>query len=278
MILEAGLAATSLSWAHVQPLIGEFTTAISYDRAGLGWSTEWSSSRTVYEIVDDLARLLELADVRSPCILVGHSFGGLIIRAFAHAYPHRVGGLVFVDPVSLRTWANCSETDRRRIALGAKLSRRGAWLARAGIVRLALAAASWRNKQLTRTITKASAGKAAPLLGRLVGEVQKLPREVIPIVREHWCTPKPFAAMAAYLESLPGCADEASQMPIRDSLPFTVLSAATATPSEIDERSNWAASSALGRHIQVENTGHWMHLDRPDVVVAAVRELIERCL
>jgi hypothetical protein len=43
VIFEAGLAASSLSWVRVQPLVASFASSISYDRAGLGWS----SPRTV---------------------------------------------------------------------------------------------------------------------------------------------------------------------------------------------------------------------------------------
>lgn len=45
----------------------------------------------------ELADLLEQHDVTGPIVLVGHSFGALIARAFTAAHPHRVAGLVIVD-------------------------------------------------------------------------------------------------------------------------------------------------------------------------------------
>jgi pimeloyl-ACP methyl ester carboxylesterase len=222
-----------------------------------------------------LAALLEKAHIPPPYLLVGHSFGGLVIRAFAHERPDEVAGLVLVDPVSIETWAKCSDPNKRLLARGVKLSRRGAWLARLGIVRLALAAATRQNKPLTMVIAKASAGKAMPFLARLVGEVQKLPPDVLPAVRSHWSRAKAFQAMAAHLEALPQCAETASKMIISPEIPVIVLSAANATAPEIQERDQWVRQSKRGRHVQIENTGHWLHLERPNVVAEAVRELVK---
>lgn len=275
VIFEAGLAASALSWSHVQPRVAEFTRAVSYDRAGLGWSGTATSARSLDRMVDELGMLLDAAEIPPPYILVGHSFGGLVIRAFARKRTEQVAGLVFVDPVSIASWTPCSAVDQRRLRLGAKLSRRGAWLARLGVVRLAIAAAGMRGKFLTRTIAKASAGKATSLLGRLAGEIRKLPIDVVPTVRSHWSRPKSFDAMARYLECLPGCAAEAATMPFPAHIPFVVLSAASATDGELRERDEWVKESMRGQHLRVAETGHWVHLERPDAVVEAVRELVE---
>src|SRR5271168_994138 len=80
VVLEAGLAATSLSWATVQPLIVEFSKVASYDRAGLGLSDDAVAPATARNAVYDLQRLLERAELPAPYVLVGHSFGGLTAR------------------------------------------------------------------------------------------------------------------------------------------------------------------------------------------------------
>jgi pimeloyl-ACP methyl ester carboxylesterase len=275
VILESGIAASSLSWRPVTPLVKSFATVVSYDRAGLGWSGPCARPRTLEQITSELGALLERAGIDVPYVLVGHSFGGLVIRAFAHRWPERVAGLVLVDPVSIESWSNCSETDRRRLAFGARLSRRGAWLAHVGIVRFALAVAGWRAGKLTAAIARASAGRATPFLGRLVGEIQKLPVEVMPIVRAHWSCAKGFSAMAEYLDALPVCARSASELAISQDIPLVLLSAESASEGELRERTEWVRASAQGRHQIVERTGHWMQLERPDVVSAAIQEVVE---
>src|SRR5437016_1624633 len=87
VLLESGLAASSLSWALVQPHVAEFAHVCSYDRAGFGWSCPSATSRTVENITSELNALLKNAGLRPPYILVGHSFGGLLVRAFAHLHP-----------------------------------------------------------------------------------------------------------------------------------------------------------------------------------------------
>jgi pimeloyl-ACP methyl ester carboxylesterase len=275
VILEAGIAASSLSWAPVQPLIAGFTRVASYDRAGLGWSERCSEPRNLGQFTRQLSVLLEEAEIPPPYVLVGHSFGGLLVRAFACKNPSQVAGLVFVDPVSIEAWASCPEQDKRHLEFGVKLSRRGARLEQLGVVRLALAAARANGLRVTKLITRTSAGRGTPFLGRLVGEIRKLPPAVLPAVMAHWCRPKCFEAMAEHLEALPRCAQEASSLRLLPEIPLVVLSAATATESELRERDSWARDSMRGRHLRIENTGHWLQLERPDAVVATVKELVE---
>jgi pimeloyl-ACP methyl ester carboxylesterase len=276
VVLEAGIAGSSLGWTVVQPSIAAFTRVCSYDRAGLGWSEGSAATKTIQQMSSDLGTLLANAGISPPYVLVGHSFGGLLIRVFAHFHQRQVAGLVFVDPVSLSTWANCADRERLRLATGARLSRRGALLARLGIVRFTLALLVSGGRWFPKLIGRAAAGKGSGTMERLIGEVQKLPRDVWPVIQSHWCNPKNFSAMASYLECLPEAARLAQAIPIPAGIPFTILSAGNSTDAELEERDSWIRQNAHGRHTQVAGTGHWIQLERPDVVVEAVRELVER--
>jgi pimeloyl-ACP methyl ester carboxylesterase len=276
VVLESGIAATSLSWALVQPQVAEFTRVASYDRAGLGWSGDSTAPRTIERMVSELAALLEAANLRPPYVLVGHSFGGLLIRAFAHLRPGEAGGLVLVDPVSLNSWKNCSPGDKQRLRLGASLSRRGAILARLGVVRVALAVLVSGGRRLPQWIARASAPRATGFLANMVGQVQKLPAALRPMVRAHWSNPKSFRAMAAYLGCLPASARAVLEMQIPPAVPVTILSASSATAEELKERDEWARQSSHGRHRIVEDTGHWILLERPEEVAGAIRDIVEK--
>lgn len=97
IILENGVGGNTLLWAHLQPSIAETTRVCAYDRAGYGWSEARSGERSTEAMVDELRGLLTLGDIEPPYILVGHSFGGLLIRAFTAEYPGEVVGLVLID-------------------------------------------------------------------------------------------------------------------------------------------------------------------------------------
>jgi pimeloyl-ACP methyl ester carboxylesterase len=97
VILENGVGGNTLLWAYVQPTIAEVTRVCAYDRAGYGWSEASPAIRTSLQITEELHTLLAVAEIEPPYVLVGHSFGGLVIRTFASVYPDEVAGLVFVD-------------------------------------------------------------------------------------------------------------------------------------------------------------------------------------
>ena len=97
VVLEAGGGCTSETWAGVAPAIAQLTRVVRYDRAGLGASEAAPRQRTCDDMVADLHALLTTAALPSPYVLVGHSFGGLIVQHFAHAYLAEVAGMVLVD-------------------------------------------------------------------------------------------------------------------------------------------------------------------------------------
>jgi pimeloyl-ACP methyl ester carboxylesterase len=276
VIFEAGLAASSLSWARVQPLVAAFASSVSYDRAGLGWSSPRTSPPFLKEMLEDLRCVVVRAADGNPVVLVAHSFGALLLLAFTQHYPNLVAGLVLVDPVSLATWSDCSAVDRHRLQVGAQLSRRGGWLAKFGVVRAALEILLRGGQPFARLIGRRAAGRAATTLERLTGEVSKLPRELWPLVAAHWSRPHNFRAMADTLEALPAYAAEASSPHLPAELPVAILSAASATEGELRERNGWLMGLLHTEHKILQETGHWLHLERPEEVAAAVRWCVER--
>ena len=86
-----------LQWYNIQQQLPITYTSVSYDRAGILWSERGDNPKSGEEIAKDLHHLLERANVPKPYILVGHSFGGTLIRFFINKYPNDVAGVIFVD-------------------------------------------------------------------------------------------------------------------------------------------------------------------------------------
>ncbi|MCB9769941.1 MAG: alpha/beta hydrolase [Candidatus Omnitrophica bacterium] len=104
VVFESGLARASYDWAFVAPKVSEFATAVTYDRAGLGWSDLADNPRDGEQIAKDLHTLLERLEVEPPFLLVGHSCGGLYVRIFHHLYPDQVCGMVLIDSAHEEGW------------------------------------------------------------------------------------------------------------------------------------------------------------------------------
>jgi pimeloyl-ACP methyl ester carboxylesterase len=278
VVLEAGIAASSLSWSIVQPAIAPFTRTCSYDRAGLAWSDPGTRTRSLASFAGELRLLLERVGIPPPYVLVGHSFGGLIVRAFAYHYPSEVAGLVFVDTLHPQEWLGVSDERRRMLRGGVFLSRVGGLLARLGVVRLCLALLTGGAPGAPRRFSRVFGPTAASLLEHIVGEVRKLPEEVLPAVQSHWSDPKAFAGMAQHLAALPSCSAEIATAgpPQFGDLPLIVLSAADRDATRIAADRALAQCSAAGRQITARQGAHWVQLDDVDLVVEAVREVVER--
>lgn len=100
LVLEAGRGDDFLGWGKVQSALSRSTQVCSYDRAGFGWSDPQPGPRDAAHIASQLHELLRQADIQGPLVLMGHSAGGIYIRAYATRYPHEIAGLVFVDASS----------------------------------------------------------------------------------------------------------------------------------------------------------------------------------
>ena len=100
VIMENGSGDFSFVWSLVQPSVSQFTSTVSYDRAGYAWSEAGPAPRTDKQITWELHEALRKASIRPPYILVGQSFGGFLVRAFARYYPKEVAGMVLVEAVN----------------------------------------------------------------------------------------------------------------------------------------------------------------------------------
>src|SRR6185312_523706 len=273
VVLESGISASSLNWRAVQNEAARFARVCSYDRSGLGWSDLCDQPCTPIALAVQLHALLQAAHVPAPYILVGHSFGGLIVRAFATEFRNESAGLVLVDPLDPAEWTPTTEQQQRMIAHGIRLARRGALAARLGVVRVCLNLLLAGNRLLPRAAAKAWSGRAAEVTDRIGGQVRKMPEETWPLVACHWKQSKCFEGMARHFECLARSIVETSDFPVLD-LPVTML-VGVQNEHPTDQRACARRVSTKTKVVMAEKSGHWIQLDEPELVVDAIREMVE---
>lgn len=100
VVLEAGLGAAAGEFVLTQRLVAETTRTVAYDRAGHGGSSPDHRDRTLDRICEDLHALVQHVSPDQGVVLVGHSWGGPIVRCFAEKHPTLVAGIVLIDITS----------------------------------------------------------------------------------------------------------------------------------------------------------------------------------
>jgi len=128
VVFEAGMSAPAAEWLAVQRAVSAHARTLSYDRSGYGGSEDDPQDRTVQRMAQDLAAVLTAAGEEGPIVLVAHSWGGPIIRAFLHDHPDRAVGIVLVD-ISLAA----STVIRNQVVLGRASFRVASPLVRLGL-------------------------------------------------------------------------------------------------------------------------------------------------
>jgi len=271
VVFESGIGATNLNWRSVQRTVSNFTATASYDRAGLGFSGPCRSARTPANIVSELHEMLRQANIQPPFILVGHSFGGLVVRRYALCYPEEVAGVVLVDPMRCEEWPPLDPSKQSQINLGRRLIRYAVPIAFCGLTRLAVRSAFRRagRPSISSGTPKKIGGKH--VIQRIKQEVSKMPREVWPVVAAHWSRPGFYAGMRSHITSIPDTVREMYKAEAIRDIPVCVL-----TPGSAKRLSDSYLRS-IGTNVHqviAEESEHWIHLDEPELVISAIREMV----
>ena len=114
VIFESGFGTDFKVWGNVAAEVMKTNQVMLYSRAGTGKSEANPKPQTLEAAVQDLTVLIEQANLTPPFILVGHSYGAFIIRAYAAQHPDKVKGLVFVDPAHEKMMQELKKADHAK--------------------------------------------------------------------------------------------------------------------------------------------------------------------
>ena len=270
VVFENGPGGMGLDWSLVVPHVSEFGTTVAYDRAGLGWSEPSERPRDIVHLVEDLKAMLDSIEAPAPYVLVGHSYGALIVRAFAYTYPGEVAGLVLVDA------AHEDQLDFYPREYAAKAESMGQMMAR------------------LRWVYRAVSGSGIPALfpsmmsnpvaDKLGSELAAARRAATVIDSSHSvASTDEMAALLVSLDQVRGIRRPLGDMPVRIISHGRPVGAEAGVPNGLEEAVEEAWQNmqrdlldiSTDTRLEVaEDSGHDIHLEQPDLVVATIRELV----
>lgn len=97
VVFESALSCPCTEWSWVLRALDGRIPYLAYDRPGNGWSSLRTSPVAAAEFNALTRDLLRSLGLPGPYLLVGHSVGGLLVRAFAANHPEDTAGIVLVD-------------------------------------------------------------------------------------------------------------------------------------------------------------------------------------
>jgi pimeloyl-ACP methyl ester carboxylesterase len=266
VVVEAGGGSFSLDWNLVQLKVAKFTRICTYDRSGFGWSDAGPNRGSAQQAVSELRALLLKAGIQGPYILAGHSLGGIYALRFAGQNRQEVAGLVLVDAAHEELWSQLPEPFHRKWDRQINVIRVLATLSRLGI---------------TRLMNARSSPQALPGLPSQTQSIRAALTE----------QSRYFDAALAELKSVRDGVAMVGPTNTLDDLPLVVVTHGRCCdwlpqgmPDEIDARCEqvWQrlqrklrGLSSQGKLMVAERSGHRIMLDQPDVVIAAIHDVVE---
>jgi pimeloyl-ACP methyl ester carboxylesterase len=258
VVFVSARTAPGYVWTPTQRGVSAFTRACWYDRADLGWSDPGPDPEWADAAARDLHRLIQNAGIRPPLVLVGHSFGGYVIRLYHDAHRGETSAMVFVDTALEDAGTIQGMPHRempripRRVILGLSTV-----LGQLGMIRFMASepgpppkhwtAAEWdilarlgQQRNVLMADAKMGPGRASDDLVRAAGGLEEMPMIVL-------TQGKPSSPSAAGAGVLRGWTELQRQ---------------------------FAQRSRRGRQVLVPDSGHAMPQEAPEAIISAVREMV----
>jgi pimeloyl-ACP methyl ester carboxylesterase len=265
VVIETGSGHPSFHWWNVQMALAKSSQVCTYDRPGYGWSDPASRGRSIEDRANELHQLLLAAHIAGPYVLVGHSYGGLVVRSYSHRYPDEVAGIALIDAAEEGAvfTPEFLEFNRQSIP-GRRILQQ---VIRFGVARVLLSLQP-RERIAARLAISADmidrvgltvAGISPEYMDAYIDEAASLAS-----------TPEAMRAAGGF-----GGLGELPLVVIEHGIPYSGASAFMETHWH-EAQLRLSQLSTQGKLITAQKSGHYIYADEPDVVVNAISSLVSR--
>ena len=238
---------------------------MKFYRAGIMWSEAKATPQHADAVAEDLQAVLVAAGEKGPFILVGHSIGGPYSMAYTRKFGDQVAGLVFVDASHPDQVARFAEVVNAPPDYTSKAMQIAASLAWTGIIRLM--AATDGGDDVPERVTEQSRAFASMSLAAVASENTNVDRTLAGASSLRTLGDRPLVVLTGVTPLNDASLKKENMSRQEDTRRREVW-----TKLHYDEAS-WSTRS---RHQILPDSGHYIQFTRPDVVIAAVLEVVNQ--
>lgn len=265
VVFEAGLDMNgSLAWSAVHDEVASVTRACAYDRAGIMWSDPKQGPQHADLVADDLHAMLAASGEKGPYVLVAHSLGAVYVLDYTRKFGDQVAGLVFVDG---------SHPDQNRQLNAAGLGQLTQVAPPAAVLLSKMTWTGWTHllgseggmKNVPADAAAAAQAYASISMPAVMSEAASMERTLSDVGTFRTLGSRPLIVLTG-MQLLPDAALASLRMTRADAEKMRAI-----WKSLHDDQASW---SSHARHQLVDDSGHYIQFDRPDVVIDAVKEAV----
>lgn len=267
VVLVHGLDARGvMAWTAVHDSIARTTRTCAYSRAGVMHSDPAPGAFTPEGVASDLHLALEKAGERGPYVMVGHSLGGPYLMIFTKRYPGDVAGVVFVDashPDQIKRLEKVLPARGQPSTAPLKIVSALEWT---GAPRLLMPTTTTAAPHESQADARATAAYSVTGLPSVLKEAAGIPATLDAAGTFRQLGARPMVVLTA-MKPMPAV--------VRERMKITPEQAALQQAewkSMADDEASWSSRSV---HRLVDDASHYIQFDRPDVVIEAVRSVVD---
>ncbi|WP_242224104.1 alpha/beta hydrolase [Bacillus cereus group sp. BfR-BA-01380] len=271
VVIQTGMFCSFYNWIEVANELSPYYKVVLFHRPGYGTSELNERERTTEQTAYELRELLRVLHIQQPIILVGHSYGGLCVQHFTMLYPEQVTALVLVDSTSM----NLHRLDELDLPTLDETDSDEKWIEKC------LYYADLNTAQLKQEVCP-----------KLTAAQTTLPVEIQKLLLAFPISPALYKAVSSEIIHWKDCAQKMKSMQLFPNVPLIIIGrdAHHSIQQVVQDGIPYEEAAALetvwqeliheqttlskqSQFVVAANSGHSIEIDRPDIVIEAIKNL-----